>query len=121
MMTTVSSMAADQEEAMHPDMPDDDGPTALADSLSTLQSLPDDRRGDFKTLAAYAPVHVALDFQKRWRLARAVPSGGSAAARRVAQSEGDALLILQQVEQMRQPEITRMIEKALQLQPEAGA
>lgn|GEM_PF-5955588 len=106
---------------MHPDMLDDDGPAALADSLPTLQSLPDDRRGDFKTLAAYAPVHVALDFQKRWRLARAVPSGGSAAAREVARSEGDALLILRQVEQMRQPEITRMIEKALQLQPEARA
>ena len=106
---------------MHPDMPDDGSPAALAESLSTLQSVPDDRRGDFKTLAAYAPVHVALDFQKRWRLARAVPAGGSAAAREVAKSEGDALLILQQVEQMRQPEITRMIEKALQLQPEAGA
>lgn len=105
---------------MHTDVPDDDGPAALAESLSTLHALPDDRRGDFKTLAAYAPVHVALDFQKRWRLARAVPSGGSAAARQVAQSEGDALLILRQVEQMRQPEITRMIEKALQLQPEAG-
>ena len=106
---------------MHTDMPDDGGHAALADSLSTLQSLPVDRRGDFKTLAAYAPVHVALDFQKRWRLARAVPSGGSAAAREVAKSEGDALLILRQVEQMRQPEITRMIEKALQLQPEARA
>jgi hypothetical protein len=114
-------MAADQEEAMHPDIPDDDSHAALADSLSTLQSLPDDRRGDFKTLAAYTPVDVALSFQKRWRLARTIPSGGSAAARQVARSEGDALLILQQVEQMRQPEITRMIEKALQLQPEAGA
>ncbi len=106
---------------MHPDMSDDDGYAVLAESLSTLQSLPDDRRGDFKTLAAYAPVDVALSFQRHWRLARAVQSGGSAAARQVAQSEGDALLILQQVEQMRQPEITRMIEKALQLQPEARA
>ena len=106
---------------MHPDLPDDDGSAALADSLSTLHFLPDARRGDFKTMAAYAPVDVALHFQKRWRLARAVPAGGSAAAREVARSEGDALLILRQVEQMRQPEITRMIEKALQLQPEAGA
>jgi hypothetical protein len=114
-------MAADQKEAMYTEVPDHDGPAALAEFLSTLQSLPDDRRGDFKTLASYTPVDVALSFQKRWRLARAVPTGGSAAARQVARSEGDALLILQQVEQMRQPEITRMIEKALQLQPEARA
>lgn len=106
---------------MHPDISDDDGYAVLAGSLSTLQSLPDDQRGDFKTLAAYAPVDVALSFQRHWRLARAVPTGGSAAAREVARSEGDALLILRQVEQMRQPEITRMIEKALQLQPEARA
>jgi hypothetical protein len=88
-------------------------PGKIAELLRATRSLPEAQRGAMKTLTAYAPPGIAIDFQQRFGLQADSPMGGSAAARELAQKEGEIGLLLTSLRLLNQPEILQMVEAAM--------
>lgn len=88
-------------------------PGKIAELLRATQRIPEGQRGEYKTLTAYASPGVAIDFQQRFGLPTDVATGGSAAARELAQKEGEIGLLLTSLRLINHPEILQMVEAAM--------
>ncbi len=94
-------------------MAQSDWPARVAALLQKTTRIPQAQRGVCKTLTAYGPPDLALDFQGRFGLAGDTPEGGSARARTLAQKEGEISLLLSSLRLMNRPEILEMVEAAM--------
>ncbi|MBU2844190.1 hypothetical protein [Acidithiobacillus thiooxidans] len=94
-------------------MASSDWPARVAALLQQTTRIPQAQRGACKTLTAYGPPDLALDFQGRFGLASESPEGGSARARDLAQKEGDISLLLSSLQLLNRPEILKMVEAAM--------
>ena len=90
-----------------------DWPARVAALLQRTGHISQAQRGAYKTLTAYAPPDLALDFQGRFGLAADTPAGGSAKARALAQKEGEISLLLSSLRLLNRPEILEMVEAAM--------
>ena len=90
-----------------------DWPARVAALLQKTVHIPQARRGAYKTLTAYGPPDLALDFQGRFGLPVDTPAGGSARARTLAQKEGEISLLLSGLRLLNRPEILEMVEAAM--------
>jgi hypothetical protein len=94
-------------------MTSSDWPARVAALLQKTIHIPQAQRGAYKTLTAYAPPDLALDFQGRFGLSADTPLGGSAKSRALAQKEGEISLLLSSLRLLNRPEILEMVEAAM--------